>query len=397
LPAEPVGTAAAPRPIVWFSIFDWWYHTHGHSDTQLALHFARERPVLFVNSIGMRVPDVRRDRTFLSRVRRKLRSATRGVRRPVPGLPLHVASVLTVPLYGGERGRRANTAFVAAQVRVLLRGLHLRDPVFVVTVPTALAVVDRLHAKPPLVYNRADDHGAFEEADQPYIRRLEGALLERADVVLYYSPSLYEREHARVGDRAVFLDHGVDTDAFRPPNGAREPDPLAGTPHPRAGFLGGVRDRVVDLELLARAARALPDVHFVLVGPVLSPLGALASCTNVHVTGPRPYDQMPAIARALDVALLPYRTTPWVQGANPVKLKEYLATGLPVVASDFPAARRYVPPIVVASTPDAFVAGVRDAAARPSTPEERATRRATVTGDAVTWAAKARVVLDRLA
>jgi hypothetical protein len=85
-----------------------------------------------------------------------------------------------------------------------------------------------------------------------------------------------------------------------------------------------------------------------------------------------------------------------VQSANPVKLKEYLATGLAVVATDFPAARRYGQTVVVAPTRDAFVAGVRDAVARPSTPEERSARRAAVTGAAVTWEAKARAVLDRI-
>jgi glycosyltransferase involved in cell wall biosynthesis len=387
---------ASARPVVVFSIFDWWYHTHGHSDTQLALQFARTRPVLFVNSIGMRVPNVRTDNAFTSRVVRKLSSATRGLRRPVPGLPLHVFSALTVPMYGSERGRRFNAALVHAQVRVVLGALRMRDPLFFVTVPTALPVVAALGAR-DIVYNRADEHGTFEEADQHYIRELEAELLDRASVVLFYNEALFERERDRVRGTSLFLDHGVDGDRFHPRGVAPERDPLAGIARPRAGFLGGVRDRLVDLDLLRAAALALPDVNFVVVGPVLSPLGDLATMANVHCTGPRAYDEMPAVARALDVALLPYRDTPWMRSANPVKLKEYLATGLPVVSTDFPAVRRYADVANIAASPDAFITALRRAIdlAADEPREMRSRRRATVVTPGASWAAKADQVLRR--
>jgi glycosyltransferase involved in cell wall biosynthesis len=349
------------------------------------LHCAASRPVLFVNSIGMRVPSVRRDRTFAERARRKLASVTRGLSQPVAGLPFHVLSTLTVPYYDHEWGRALNTRLVRVQVMRAMRRLHLVDPIVVVTVPTAWPVVASMRPS-RLVYNRADEHATFEEADQPYLRHLEAALLDAADVVLYYSNALYERERDRVAGRAVFLDHGVDCTRFRPD--ASEPDPLAPIPRPRVGFLGTVRDRVVDLALLDHLARALPDVQLVLVGPVLSPLGDLAARPNVHVLGPRPFDDMPACMRALDVGLLPYLDTPWTRSANPVKMKEYLATGLAVVSTDLPAARRYAPAIRVATDSDAFVAHVRaalaDAALGPRGP---------VALDVESWAEKAAKVM----
>ena len=55
---------------------------------------------------------------------------------------------------------------------------------------------------------------------------------------------------------------------------------------------------------------------------------------------------------------MPYIDAPVTRAMQPLKLKEYLATGKPVVARDLPANRAWAEALDLAATPDEFAAGV---------------------------------------
>ena len=95
---------------------------------------------------------------------------------------------------------------------------------------------------------------------------------------------------------------------------------------------------------------------------------------NVHWLGYRPYDQIPAYGKGFDVALMPWLRNQWIEHSNPIKLKEYLALGLPVVSTDFPEVRHYADVIAIGSDNDEFVRLVRAALAGEGVGSE-ATRR----------------------
>jgi glycosyltransferase involved in cell wall biosynthesis len=352
----------APPPIVCFCGVDWWYHSRAHSDLQLMTRAARTRTVLLVNSLGMRMPRPGRTTRPFRRVLRKLASTLRYLRRPRADLPrFFVMTPVSLPVYAWAPLRRWNAALVRLQIRLVCRALGIRRPAVVVTVPTAWDVTRGL-PRARLVYNRSDKHSAFAEADARTIERLERELLARADRVVYASRTLMAEERALTGARAFFLDHGVDLDLFTPQSAVEPPD-MATIPHPRLGFFGGLRAELVDLALLEHTAQALPDASLCLVGDAPSRIDGLLRWRNVHWLGPKPHDAIPAYGRAFDVGLMPYRTNEWIRACNPIKLKEYLALGLPVVSTDFPAAREYAPAVAVGATPDEFVQAIRTALA----------------------------------
>ena len=49
---------------------DWWYHNRGHFDFQIMRRLARKWPVLFVNSLGVRMPDLSDKKLFAQRTSR---------------------------------------------------------------------------------------------------------------------------------------------------------------------------------------------------------------------------------------------------------------------------------------------------------------------------------------
>ena len=351
------------RPdFVLFAGQDWWYHNRSHSDFQLMVQVARERKVVIVNSIGMRMPLPGRSSGFLGRCYRKLKSMLRAAQKPESELPnLTVVSPLFVPIYGSRLARRFNAWLLRVQLKRLMKREGIARPHVMVTLPTAWDVVEPLE-RASLIYNRSDRHSAFPEADRELIEALEAQLFRNADLVVYTSSALMEEERDRPRGRAVFVDHGIDLEDFRRPE-SREPDPrLAGVPRPIVGFFGGIDDYVVDVSLFRRVARELPDHSLVLIGSSSVDLDELVARDNVHFLGRVPFAEIPRLGRHFDVAIMPWLQNEWIEACNPIKLKEYLALERRVVTTWFPEIERYRSMVHVAESSDEFVELVRTAA-----------------------------------
>jgi len=398
--ASRVSKAAAHQPAfegagsgwICFSAQDWWYHNQAHSDFQLMRRVARQRPVLFINSIGMRTPTPGKSTQFMRRILRKAKSVMRFLQQPLEDTPnFHVLTPVILPFYGSETLRAMNAWLVRSQVRLVAKqvGINPDEAVLFVTIPTAVDVVRPL-ARHALLANRSDLHSAFGETNQGLIRELENELLESSDVVLYTSHALMKTEESVSGDRAIFFDHGVDFDRFAVGDGPPPAD-LADIPRPIVGFFGGIDDYVVDLDIFKRVAQDLPHCSLVLIGDATCSMEELVSLPNVHWLGFRPYEQIPAYGAAFDVALMPWLRNDWIQHSNPIKLKEYLALGLPVVSTDFPEVHYYRDQIAIARDANEFVELVADAIEGRSIGTKE-TRRARV--EQVTWDRQAQALVS---
>ncbi|HZD22651.1 MAG TPA: glycosyltransferase [Acidimicrobiia bacterium] len=389
---DPELRRAAERSVdyVLFAGLDWWYHSRAHSDFQLLQRIARTRDVLVVNAIGMRMPMPGQTAGAGRRILRKLVSITRLMRKPVSGLfGLNVISPLVVPWYGHRLGRAANAWIVAIQVRIAAFFAGITRPVVIATLPTAVDVIDRL-PKRFVVYNRSDKHSAFAEADQEVIRSLEERLLRVADLIVYSSHDLMEEDRPFAEGRQMFLDHGVDLVHFDPDKQWDEPEDIREIPRPRVGFFGGLADYVVDFDLIRAVARELPNVQVVLIGDQKcsdSEILQMVALPNLTWLGFRPYEEIPAYGAAFDVAIMPWQDNEWIRRSNPIKLKEYLALGLPVVSTYFPELARYSDVVSVAHNQREFIEKV-EAVLRDGGPGTPATRRAAV-ADA-SWDRRAR-------
>lgn len=352
-------TESTGAPIICFAGLDWWYHNRAHADFQLMTRAARTRPVLLVNAIGMRMPLPGRTFQPFRRVWRKLRSMSKLVRRPIPDLPGFVVfTPVLFPFYGVSWVRDLNSRLVRAQVRLAAWYVGIERPVIFATLPTAWDVV-RPMRRQSLVFNRSDKASEFAEADHDSIEALENRLLREADLVVYVSRALMEQERGIVGARGHFLDHGVDLDHFDPTRFDDEPEDLRAIAHPRIGFFGALRDHLVDFDLLERLARELPDAQLVLVGNATGSMKRFEKLPNVHWLGFRPYEEIPRYGVGFDVAIMPWLDNDWIRNCNPIKMKEYLALGLPVVSTDFPEVRRYADVVRIARDPKEFIELVR--------------------------------------
>ena len=367
----------AGESIVCFGGEDWWYH-HPHSKNHILKRLARQNRVLFVNSLSMGLPAVSNPDFFL-KIRRKLKSHLRWLRKAPEGL--HVMTPLNVPLYGSRWVRALNGALLLFQIRLAMRICGMRDPIVWVAIPSAADVTERMRPK-LVLYQVSDKYDANEDSalSRDVIRSLDQRLQRMAGVVLYSGRKLFEESS---GPHGYFLEQAVDYDHF-----AQLPNEVAAAaaaiPHPVLGYFGAM-DYVLDTQLIEEVARRRPEWHWILIG-LKSNLTQIAAPT-VHYLGPKPYAELPKYVAQFDVCVLPWcHDNVFVRYGSAIKVREYLATGKPIVMAPLYEYRN-TPGVRTYHTADEFIAAVEDALTH-DTESDRKIRQAAVRDS--TWDARAR-------
>ena len=379
-PRAPARAPAVPADgVVCFAGVDWWYHNRGHSECQIMRRLAARTTVLWVNSIGMRLPTRGKTELAAHRYLRKAKSLLKGLRRDESGM--WVLTPLFLPRYD-DRGVAINGRLLRAQVGLVRRFLGMRRAAAWLTVPTAVAAVEKGDWT-TVVFNRSDDFSRFPEADAGFIRGLERRCLARAEHTLYVNRELFDRERAQAHD-AQWLGHGVDFDHFAaayPPREGDCPEALRGLPRPWVGFYGALDNYTIDLDLMIKVARSIPTGTLIVIGFKAMDISRLEAEPNVKWLPPITYADVPRHAAQFDVALMPWLDNEWIRGCNPIKLKEYLALGFPIVSIRFGELARHEGVVRACGSHEEFVAAVGQAVREGNNPEAIRRRRDAVRGD----------------
>ena len=248
--------------------------------------------------------------------------------------------------------------------------------------PMALPLARRLD--PVLVaYDCMDELAMFLGAPPELLQR-EAELMEVADVVFTGGPSLYRAKlgrHPNVHCFASSVDAAHFGRALPAERGgdAVEPADQRDLPGPRLGYYGVIDERL-DLPLVAALAEAHPEWQIVLVGPVvkIDPAG-LPRGANIHYTGQRSYDELPAYLAGWDVCLLPFARNDSTRFISPTKTLEYMAAERPIVSTPITdVAEPYGEIVYLGDTPEGFIRACERALAADG--EERARRAALMRG-----------------
>jgi glycosyltransferase involved in cell wall biosynthesis len=250
------------------------------------------------------------------------------------------------------------------QVRNAMRKLRFRRPINWVFNPAAGVVAGRL-GEERVIYYCVDEYTALNGVPSAALAKTERSLLRRADLVVASAVKLKEAKGA-YNHRTVLVRHGVDYDHFRKAldRDGRIPPEIANLPRPILGYFGLMSADWVDVEALMSAAKAFPGGSLVLLGKKAMDLSALEAMPNVHVLGRKPYADLPDYCRGFDVGLIPFPITEATLHSNPLKAREYLAAGLPVVSTAIPEVAT-LPHCRIAKNSEDFVAKLHEALLEP--------------------------------
>jgi glycosyltransferase involved in cell wall biosynthesis len=317
--------------------------------------------VIFVNSISMGLPDLA-SKDLLPKIVRKLRSYSKLARTSPEGIT--VVSPAVLPFFGNRFARALNRRLLTSQLGRLMRRRNLTRPILWIAIPTAAEMVGCFDES-LVIYQVSDKYDANHmdhSTDPEAIRRLHKKAIDSADIILYSGRKLLaEAESGR--ERSYLLEQAVDFDHWsRVGRGELDvAEAVARIPRPRLGYFGAIEPWLIDQELIKRAAIERPEWQWVFIGNKSRGV-EIESLPNTHFLPPVSYDELPHYAAGFDVCVLPWETErAFTSYGSAIKVREYLATGKPVVISPLPEYESMSDVLRIARTHEDFFRFVQDA------------------------------------
>jgi glycosyltransferase involved in cell wall biosynthesis len=349
---------------------------HPSSCQHLIRNLLPDHPVIWVNTIGTRKPKF--DLLTLKRGFGKIRQwFTRGSPKERETLPenLQVLNPRMWPAFANSWERKLNQ-------NLLMRSLspHLREPIAITTIPIVADLMGSLPVK-KWVYYCVDDFSKWPGLDGRTLEKLERIVIDRSERIICVSEHLRNRISRFRSDSIDLLTHGVDLELWQKPV-----LPMKLDFEPPLIVFWGVIDRRLDFEFVQQLANDLTSGTILFVGPENEPDSRLFQLPRVKKLGALSFESLPALAQSATVLIMPYADLPVTRAMQPLKLKEYLATGKPCIVRDLPANREWRAALDLAASPIEFSAQVRHRLVT-GIPPEQSTHRQHL--EAESWSGKA--------
>lgn len=355
--------------------------------------FARAgNKVIFVNSISMGLPSLA-NKDILPKIGRKLKSYVKLARTTDEGIM--VVSPAAVPFYGNAATRKLNQKLLKLQIGLLAKKKGMIAPILWIAIPTAAELIGKMNES-CVVYQVSDKYDANSEdhaVNPETIRRLHNYAIEYADIVLYSGRKLLSEATHGI-EKSYLLEQAVDFEHWSQIANIKPADEIAAIPRPRLGYFGAIEPWLMDQELIKRASTERPDWHWIFIGNLARGTD-LADLPNVHFFPPVPYNELPRYAAGFDVCVLPWETEhAFTSYGSAIKVREYLATGRPVVISPLPEYEPMSDVLRTARSRNEFIALIEDALNETDPELARKRQNAVRSG---TWTARAEWVSTLIA
>jgi len=254
-------------------------------------------------------------------------------------------------------------AAVARQILGHARELGLNKPVFLYASAGALLV--------PLC-EAMKEHGCLlAHVAMDYVENLSPKHVGQSDLTLVFSRTAFHRMHARWGEKIRHIPHGVDLRPFRNLCACPEQAPpmLAAIPRPRLGYAGSSANEFLNTRVLGELLERHPEWSFVSFQwkPQSFGMAKATPLPNAHVLPWQAPEEFARHVAAFDVGFMPYDCSNVVlYNGPPMKLWDYFALGLPVVATPLIHLWEYEGLVYLGETAKELERAVEAALAEPS-------------------------------
>jgi len=290
-----------------------------------------------------------------------------------------------LPWFGSRLSRGVNRILIQKQLRRAVPNLD--SSVVLTTLPITADLVGSLPAR-RWVYYCVDDFSRWPGLDAPTLRTMEDQLIGSVDAIVAAGENLARGIRQR-GREPVVISHGIDLDHWALGSRETEDLPELALAEGPVVMYWGLIDRRLDVAWLRSLGESMQSGTIVMIGPQQDPDPALFEVPRLRLTGPLAYDRLPHAAAAADVLIMPYANLPVTQAIQPLKLKEYLATGKPVVMRRLPSSLDWEDCLFAVDSEKEFVDSVLSCITT-GLPSDQKNSRARLHGEE--WSSKARAM-----
>jgi len=324
------------------------------SSTQhLIKQLARTRKVIWINSIGLRQPtltirDIKRLWNKLTASKVVSTSNAPDIEMITDGKYFQIINPRTIPAPRSKVARYFAQKLLLLQIKPTIKKAKLQSPILWTSLPTAVDFSGYLNES-ALVYYCGDDFSGLAGVDHETVAKREQELAKKADLVMVSSKKLQANFPAH---KTQLLTHGVNYSLFSTISPRALDLPNDGKNI--AGFYGSI-SAWLDIQLLHDTIIKMPHWHFVFIGKVVIDVSLISALDNVIFLGERPHQALPSYSQHWTVSLLPFVDNTQIQACNPLKLKEYLAAGSPIISTSFNAISPYRGLVQIEESSEAMV------------------------------------------
>jgi hypothetical protein len=307
--------------------------------------------ILYINSLGTRKISLR-----CSQLSFYLRRALRFYQHN------HNASTTTavvcnpwvIPLMNSSIITKCNRQLLRIQFSRLLKKLNFKDYLLWIGTPAAASYLD-LFKPTSMVYNPVDRYSAFPFVNKTKICEYEKQIAKKADLIICTSEAI-KNDFLPLNNSAITFTHGVDFDFWNSAaNSKLIPSDIKKVRKPIIGYFGSLSADVFDIELLKKVAVKYPQANIVLIGRKMNYLDQFEKNKNIYLLGYKDYKLLPSYLKHFDVCLIPFHVNELMEGVDPIKLREYLSLGKPVVSVALPEVAKVGRAVYVAENEKEFV------------------------------------------
>lgn len=307
--------------------------------------------ILWINSIGLRNPSF--EWSYFKRLANKFTRIFFVKKKHKDSLPLSltVLDPIVIPLVGSSFIDRINRFLLDKQLRCSAQYNNMLNPIVWTSLPSALPLL-KIFTQCPIVYFCGDDFSVLGNVPQPQYIAIEEQLNKIASLVFVVNENLVKKNYAT---KTYYVDQAIDLNLFQKKY-SRPVDLPKGKPI--AGYYGTISEFLLDMDLIYGVVKALPTWNFVFFGPCDTDLSKLKKLDNFFYYNQKFIQEVPAYSQHWDVSLMPFVISQLTNAFNPLKLKEYLSSGKPIVSVNVSIVRPYKEFVYIAKNMDDFIKGI---------------------------------------